>query len=188
MTPPPQPSRRDPTTRHAAPVHDPSATLVNGGPRAADAPAEPADDREDRLLAAIREYRAELDAGRRPNQREFLDRYSDLADDLAACLDGLAFVQNAAAEIPGAGGPPGNGNIDLGADLQDRGSADEPPIGQPLGDFRLVREIGRGGMGVVYEAVQLSLGRRVAVKVLPLAAALDRRQLQRFRQEAQAAA
>ena len=63
-----------------------------------------------------------------------------------------------------------------------------PPPAQPLGDFQLVREIGRGGMGVVYEAVQLSLGRRVAVKVLPLAAALDPRQLQRFRNEAQAAA
>ena len=51
----------------------------------------------------------------------------------------------------------------------------------PLGDFRIVREIGRGGMGVVYEAVQLSLGRRVALKVLPLAAALDPKHLQRFK-------
>src|SRR5205823_11326746 len=52
----------------------------------------------------------------------------------------------------------------------------------------LVREIGRGGMGVVYEAVQISLGRRVALKVLPFAATLDARQLQRFENEARAAA
>ena len=58
----------------------------------------------------------------------------------------------------------------------------------PLGDFRIMREIGRGGMGVVYEAMQLSLGRRVALKVLPFAAALDPKQLQRFKNEAQAAA
>ena len=57
-----------------------------------------------------------------------------------------------------------------------------------LGDFQLVCEIGRGGMGVVYEAEQISLGRRVALKVLPFAAALDARQLQRFKNEAQAAA
>ena len=69
-----------------------------------------------------------------------------------------------------------------------RGVDAETEAGRPLGDFRLVREIGRGGMGVVYEAVQLSLGRRVAVKVLPLASALDSRHLQRFRNEAQAAA
>ena len=56
-----------------------------------------------------------------------------------------------------------------------------------LGDFRILREIGRGGMGVVYEAEQISLGRRVALKILPFAAVLDDRQLQRFKNEAQAA-
>jgi serine/threonine-protein kinase len=57
-----------------------------------------------------------------------------------------------------------------------------------LGDFRLLREVGRGGMGVVYEAEQISLNRRVALKVLPFAGALDAKQLQRFKNEAQAAA
>jgi serine/threonine protein kinase len=57
-----------------------------------------------------------------------------------------------------------------------------------LGDFRLLREIGRGGMGVVYEAEQTSLGRRVAVKVLPAIAGADTRQLARFQIETQVAA
>jgi serine/threonine protein kinase/tetratricopeptide (TPR) repeat protein len=57
-----------------------------------------------------------------------------------------------------------------------------------LGDFRVVREVGRGAMGVVYEAEQVSLGRRVALKVLPFAATMDPRALQRFQNEARAAA
>jgi hypothetical protein len=64
----------------------------------------------------------------------------------------------------------------------------EEPVVGILGDFRILREIGRGGMGVVYEAEQISLGRRVALKILPFAAALDPKQLQRFKNEAQAAA
>jgi serine/threonine protein kinase len=60
--------------------------------------------------------------------------------------------------------------------------------GQQLGDFRIVRAVGKGGMGVVYEAEQLSLGRRVALKVLPFAATTDARHLQRFHNEARAAA
>lgn len=63
-----------------------------------------------------------------------------------------------------------------------------PQVPAALGDFRLLREIGRGGMGVVYEAEQLSLSRRVALKVLPFVAVLDPRQLQRFQNEALAAA
>jgi len=66
--------------------------------------------------------------------------------------------------------------------------ASSSPVTGVLGDFRILREIGRGGMGVVYEAEQISLGRRVALKVLPFAAVLDPRQLQRFQNEARAAA
>ena len=57
-----------------------------------------------------------------------------------------------------------------------------------LGDFRIIRTIGRGGMGIVFEAEQVSLRRRVALKVLPFAAALDPHALRRFQIEAQAAA
>ena len=60
--------------------------------------------------------------------------------------------------------------------------------GQVLGDFRLQQIIGRGGMGVVYRARQISLDREVAIKLLPVGAMADPRQIARFRNEAQAAA
>ncbi len=68
------------------------------------------------------------------------------------------------------------------------GTSQSEPALRTLGDYRLLGEIGRGGMGVVYEATQISLGRSVALKVLPFAAMLDQRQLARFHNEARAAA
>jgi serine/threonine protein kinase len=62
-----------------------------------------------------------------------------------------------------------------------------PPLEQ-LGDFRIVREIGQGGMGVVYEAEQVSLGRHVALKILPQNLLRDAKQRLRFEREAKAAA
>ena len=57
-----------------------------------------------------------------------------------------------------------------------------------LGDFRLLRQIGQGGMGVVYEAVQTSAARHVAVKILPFASLWSERALERFRKEVRIAA
>ena len=61
-------------------------------------------------------------------------------------------------------------------------------IAKTIGDYRILREIGRGGMGIVYEAEQISLERHVALKVLPLSVVLDEQQISRFMVEAQAAA
>jgi len=57
-----------------------------------------------------------------------------------------------------------------------------------LGDFELLRELGRGGMGIVYEARQVSLNRKVALKVLSGSLGLTSKAVQRFRREAEAAA
>ncbi len=128
-----------------------------------------------RLIRAAQEYLAELESGRKTSRGEFISRHPDIAAELDPYLDALEMV------MVGSGAPKsrsGTGRLVV----------DTSAHTEPLGDFRIVREIGRGGMGVVYEAVQLSLGRRVALKVLPFASALDAKQLQRFQNEAQAAA
>ncbi len=157
--------------------HDPNqgAAGRRGPPDTQPADAIPDDPR---LLQAVHEYLGELESGRRPDRRRWLERYPDLADALNQCLDGLELVHQAAPLAS-----PLSGDVSRLA-----GGAADPLAANPLGDFRIVREIGRGGMGIVYEAVQLSLARRVALKVLPFAATFDAKHLQRFRQEAQAAA
>ncbi|HEY7312916.1 MAG TPA: serine/threonine-protein kinase, partial [Gemmataceae bacterium] len=120
------------------------------------------------LLSQITdEFLERLDAGEQPDIEDYVQRYPALADFLRQVLPALTVLR----QPPSGEEPPADG-----------------PISGVLGDFRIVREVGRGGMGVVYEAEQISLGRRVALKVLPFAATMDARQLQRFHNEARAAA
>jgi serine/threonine protein kinase len=114
------------------------------------------------------EFTQRLNRGEQPSVEEYAEKHPEIADVLREVLPALGLLR-----WP-----------DMEAALADG----DPNLAAPLGDFRLVREIGRGGMGVVYEARQLSLNRPVAVKVLPFAAALDPRRLQRFKKEALAAA
>jgi serine/threonine protein kinase len=128
---------------------------------------------DDQIAAALEEYTTLRRAGHLPQREDFLARHGTIAVALAECLDGLELVENAASHF----------TLSRASEMPD--SAVSPP--GRVGEFRLVREIGHGGMGVVFEAEQLPLGRRVALKVLPAAASLDSRHRQRFQVEAQAA-
>src|SRR5262245_29983026 len=136
------------------------------------------EDREARLNEVLLAYLEARQAGQVSDRSQLLAAHPDIQAELKdffACNDE---VERLAAVLQSPVEREVQGKI-----------ADNPPpdIGQ-LGDFRLLREIGRGGRGVVYEAEQLSLRRRVALTVLPFAAALDPGQWQRFKNEALAAA
>jgi serine/threonine protein kinase/WD40 repeat protein len=114
--------------------------------------------------------------GQRPAVEEFARRYPAHADEIREMLPALVLMEKAKS----ADDAPGEWR-------QTKAAAAVPPL-QQLGDYQILREVGRGGMGVVYEAQQLSLGRHVAIKVLPSHALLDPRHLGRFRREARSAA
>jgi serine/threonine protein kinase len=121
---------------------------------------------------AANEFLERLGRGERPDIEEYAGRHPAVADVLRQVLPALEAWRS-------------QGEIPVSACRHS-----DPAAGLMgcLGDYRILRELGRGGMGVVYEAEQVSLGRRVALKVLPFAAALEGKQLQRFKNEAVAAA
>jgi WD40 repeat protein/serine/threonine protein kinase len=137
---------------------------------------EPAGSTDARLAELIDELTARLQAGEPLDLEACRREHPEHAERLDLLLPALRMLAEASAARPQGA------NAGLAGD-----AAGAPRLGE-LGDFRLVREVGRGGMGVVYEAEQISLNRRVALKVLPFASTLDARQLQRFKNEAQAAA
>lgn len=116
------------------------------------------------------EFLQRLEAGEQPRVEEYAERHPEAATELRQVLAALVLLDRSSAS-------------------SSQGSLATPPLVDGiLGDYRLGREIGRGGMGVVYEAEQISLKRRVALKVLPLAGLLDDQLLKRFHNEALAAA
>ncbi len=115
--------------------------------------------------------------GEQPTPEEYVQRYPDLAERIQTLFPALLMLAD-------LGESSGTTTGALAA-----GSAAVAGVAlQRLGDYRILREIGRGGMGIVYEAEQESLGRRVALKVLSNSVLLDHNRVLRFEREARAAA
>jgi eukaryotic-like serine/threonine-protein kinase len=120
---------------------------------------------DEELEQVVDRYMEELADGKSPDQEAYLRAYPHLADALRGVFKTLHLVEAAGRSL----------------------NASKLEAGQRLGEFRIVREIGRGGMGVVYEAVQTSLNRRVALKVLPANVVLSDNAVERFDREAHTA-
>jgi eukaryotic-like serine/threonine-protein kinase len=137
-------------------------------------------DRNERLAMVLDRYMRELEAtGLPPDVERLAHEHPDLADELRSYVDSLQILHQMTASLRPE---------PIAASKSEAAAGTMPTRAKRLGDYEIIREIGRGGMGVVYEARQLSLNRQVALKVLPFAAMLDERQIARFRTEAQAAA
>jgi eukaryotic-like serine/threonine-protein kinase len=122
--------------------------------------------------ALLEEFLEQSRQGGSPSVEAYAERYPELADEIRELFPAAVALEDLKSEtepVPCSAGPYAS-----------------PP--ERLGDFRIIREIGRGGMGVVYEAEQESLGRRVALKILLGHTVADNARTSRFEREARLAA
>src|SRR5579864_8665402 len=122
------------------------------------------------------EFLARCKRGEKPTIKEYCDRHPDLADEIRDVFEAVLMVEDLKP-----------GSSDVSGSLGETVRVDGKRL-QQVGDYRILCEIGRGGMGVVYEAEQQALGRRVALKVLPRSVAGEGSAQIRFQREAKAAA
>ena len=126
------------------------------------------EDRADLVARVVEEYFERARRGEHPRMEEFVERHPEISDLLRTIIPGLQAVEQPDDVAA-------NGSV-----------AHQRP--RQIGDFRILRQIGRGGMGIVYEAEQISMNRRVALKVLPLAGLVDELKIRRFQNEVRAVA
>lgn len=129
---------------------------------------------DERLAQLMDEYLVSLEQGTPIDLQQLIVEHEDLADEIRSMAASLELLHQTTAQMR----PQADRSTEKPTDT----------VAKRLGDFEIGREIGRGGMGVVYAAKQISLQRQVALKVLPFAAMWDQKQIARFRNEALAAA
>lgn len=134
------------------------------------------DESEENLAEEAAEFADRLRAGERPDLEAYLRERPERAEQLRELLSAIARLNDLKDSADG---------IESWRDLVDVINGAES---LDLDEFKILGEIGRGGMGVVYEAMQVSLKRRVALKVLTTTSIADPRRIQRFQVEARALA
>ncbi len=122
------------------------------------------------------EFAERFRRGEHPSLTEYAARYPGLEAEIRDLFPALVVIE----QFGSVAGPP--------TGPHDRTATADGTMPRQLGEYRILREVARGGMGIVYEAIQESLGRHVALKVLPFQSLADTNDLERFRREAQAAA
>jgi WD40 repeat protein len=135
----------------------------------------------DSLDWVIAAYMLAVERGDVPNRQELLDQHSEHAEALRAFFADLDRMDRVSAPLRLADDLEATGVVDANGQTA-------PPTVRYFGDYELLEEIARGGMGIVYKARQVSLNRVVALKMILAGSFASSREVQRFRAEAEAAA